>query len=185
MGEVLNTARPPEYYADIKTFGKCGETDFETNAIPSFMKQGATVFDVRDIIIYQLNDIDYVVDKEGGMELPPFDDIVYSKRYIKIEVKVDTRALTSGNLVYEVVSHGSSGWCVTTKCDWVYIVLTRLNTTEIVKRGWVNMKKWHEFCANRKTPKEMNYIKGEGGIVDMKCRMSDLIREGVMNWIEM
>ena len=92
---------------------------------------------------------------------------------MKIEVKLDSRATYTQNIPYEMVSHNSSGWCVVTKCDFVYMVLTEKDSSNIVRRLWINMKKWHKFCADRSNKKEINIIKNEN-IVDLLCKISDL-----------
>ena len=181
MALVEETARKPNYEKDIE-YGKVAEEDFEEIS-KKFEDKGYTVFDVRKEKIYQNNDIDYVIDKEGKDLLPSFESVMCDKRYQKIEVKLDGRGFETGNFPYEVISHSSSGWCITTKCDYVYFVLTESNTDNILKRGWIDMEKWHEYCANRKMRKKLSYIKSEKGIVDLLCNMEDMEKKGVLKWI--
>lgn len=177
------TSRQPSYFSDIE-YGKIAEMDFESIFIPSCRTEGYTVHDVRLIKEYQHADTDYVVDKVGGLSAPTLDEAVSNRsRYALIEVKLDSRALSTGNLPYEVVSHGSSGWCLTTKADHVWFVLTPMDGTVISRRAWVDMNMWHRYCADRSQPKRINYIQSENGIVDLLCPMTDLERYGVLKWI--
>ena len=96
-----------------------------------------------------MRDVDFIVRRINS------DD-----RWYCVEVKVDTRALDTGNLAYEVISHGCNGWSVITQADDVFIVLAKeigvyLNP---IKALWVDMNKWKEYCSNRNTPKKMNII---------------------------
>ena len=181
MSKVQETTRKPNYPVDLK-YGKIGEKDFE-NHFEKCNKNGYSIFDVREFKEYQKIDIDYVIDIKGEKQLPPVEDVLKEDRYIKIEVKLDSRANDTGNIPYEMISHSSSGWCVTTKSDYVYIVLVEKDGVNIIKRGWINMKRWHEFCANRNCNKKISYIVSENGIVDLLCKMSDLENNGVLKWI--
>lgn len=178
MGILRETSRTPNYYGDIE-FGKCAETDFENYMSSNYNYK---IFDVRLVREYQNSDIDYVITKKDIIALPSFDEVIKNIEYIKIEVKLDSRGLNTGNFPYEVVSHGSSGWCVTTKSDLVYLVLTRRDTQAIERRAWIYMNKWHEYCADRNVSKRSNYIQNEN-IFDLLCNMDDMVARGVMRWI--
>jgi len=160
MNITQETSRKPNYFKDIE-YGKIGEIDFENNIVGKINKRGYSLFDVRDERNYQNCDIDYVIDKNGKDKLPPIETVLEDKIYVKIEVKLDSRAISTSNIPYELVSHSSSGWCVTTKCDYVYMVLTEKDNSKILKRLWIDMKKWHEFCANRKKGKKLSIIEDE------------------------
>lgn len=181
MGIVQKVTRTPDYYKDIE-YGKIGENDFEKNICKKIKDKGYSVFDVREEKKYQECDIDYIIDKKGGDLIPPFNEVITNERYQKIEVKLDSRGINTGNFPYELVSHSNSGWCVTTKCDYVYLVLTEKDGSEIKKRAWIDMNKWHEYCANRKNKKKLSFIKSENGIVDLLCNMDDMNNKGVLTW---
>lgn len=88
---TIETSRKPDYYSDIDTYGKFGEE--------LFLKEYSHLFirDVRSDPDHQKTDVDFLVNGRH-----------------RVEVKVDTVALKSGNIAYEMVSHGSSGWSVIT-----------------------------------------------------------------------
>ena len=113
--------------------------------------------------------------------MPPIDEVISGKNFEKIEVKVDTRALETGNLPYEFISHGSSGWSVITKADYVYMVLCDESDGKIIAKSimWIDMTKWHEFVKNRKIKKRINHIWNES-IVDLLCRIDDMKDSGVI-----
>lgn len=167
MGEVEQTRRSPDYYKDIE-YGKVAEADFETVYTPVIKKRGYSVSDVRMLKEYQNMDVDYVVKKDD--------------KEIKIEVKLDSVALETGNIPYEVVSHGSLGWCSVTECDFCYYCFTDRDGTDIRKRAWIDMKKWREFCADRKGYKKLSVIKNES-IVDLLCKINDLEKNSILTWI--
>lgn len=180
MNIVTETSRKPAYYKDIN-YGKLAENDFL-----DFIKKHSNYkcFDVRGIKEYQHNDIDFVlVAQDQITELPDIDVVLNDKMYKKIEVKLDSRGITTGNFPYEVISHSSSGWCMTTKSDLVYLVLVDRDDNVIRRRAWVSMKKWHKFCADRSMMKRVSYIKSED-IVDLLCSMDDMEKNGVLKWIE-
>lgn len=179
MWTVEKTSRKPNYRKDIE-YGKVAEDDFL-----SFIRQKEDLlcFDVRGIREYQNNDIDFILTRNNINSLPSFEVVLKQESFFKVEVKLDSRALETGNLPYEVVSHSSSGWCITTKADFLYIVLTEKDKKLIKKRAWIDMTKWHEWCANRSKKKKISHIKSENGIVDLLCRIDDLEKDGVLKWI--
>lgn len=161
---TIKTSRDPDYFGDIEKYGKFGE-----NLFLRMYNGKLEIDDVRNNISYQRRDIDFIVRKINS------DD-----RWYCVEVKVDTRALDTGNLAYEIVSHGALGWSSVTKADYLFIVLAKESdalTSE--KCLWIDMEKWNEYCANRKTPKKLNIIQSEN-IVDLLCKISDLERYGVV-----
>jgi hypothetical protein len=109
------------------------------------------------------------------------ENSIDKERVEKIEVKVDTRALETGNLPYEFISHGSSGWSVITKADYVYMILCDESEGKIIAKSilWIDMAKWHEFVKNRKIKKRINHIWNES-IVDLLCRIDDMKDSGVI-----
>ena len=163
-------------------YGKVAEADFETVIVPKVMDKGYNVFDVRDFPEYQKKDVDYVIDTEGAESLPSIKEVISNRRYIKIEVKLDSRGLETGNFPYELESHSNAGWCVVTKCDYIYLALTERDKDTILKRCWINKEKWDDYCANRSIKKRTSRIEDES-ITDLLCNMSDMERSGVLEWI--
>lgn len=181
MAIIDETERKPNYYNDIHTFGKFAEQDF----IDNFNKknnQNAKLFDVRTIKVYQHYDIDFIIDKYGNKTLPVLNNVLNNDRFQKIEVKYNSRALDTGYLAYESISHSSLGWGETTKCDLMYMVFCEKNTFNVKKRAWIHMKKWKEYLADRKNIKKINYIVNES-IVDLLCNIVDLEKKGVLTYI--
>ena len=161
---TIKTSRDPDYFKDIDKYGKFGE-----NLFLDMYKGKLEIDDVRDNISYQRRDVDFIVKKAG------IDD-----RWYCVEVKVDTRALDTGNLAYEIVSHGGLGWSAITKADYLFVVLATEDDALTAKQClWIDMNRWNEYCANRKTPKRLNIIQSEN-IVDLLCKIRDLKRSGVI-----
>lgn len=182
MATVEKTIRPPSYMKDISIYGSGGEKLFLSLEASKFDRKGYKVFDVTEDIGYQYVDVDFVISKNSSIDvLPSIDKVLASKEFEKIEVKVDTRALETGNLPYEFISHGSSGWSVITEADYVYMILCDETDGKIVAKNamWIDMSKWHEFVKNRRINKKINFIKNES-IVDLLCRISDMRDNGVI-----
>ena len=53
MGVLEKTERKPNYFKDIKTFGKCAEDDFIKRFYDNPSNKDKTLFDVRNIKEYQ------------------------------------------------------------------------------------------------------------------------------------
>lgn len=158
------TSREPNYFGDIDKYGKFGEDLFL-----SMYKDQLEIDDVRSNISYQRRDVDFIVRRINS------DD-----RWYCVEVKADTRALDTGNLAYEVISHGCNGWSVITQADYVFMVLAKDDGyLQPIKALWIDMNKWKEYCSNRNTPKRMNIIQSES-IVDLLCKIDDLKKYGVI-----
>lgn len=181
MNEVEQTKRRPNFRKDID-YGKIAEIDFMDNIAPLFKEKGYTIFDVSSVREYQLVDIDYIIDTKGYPRLLEFDTVMNDNGYKKVEVKLDSIALETWNLPYEVVSHTNLGWSIITRCDVCYICLSERDTGYIVKRAWIDMPKWTAFCKDTKKKKKVSYIKDEN-IVDLLCRIQDLENEGILKWI--
>lgn len=181
MAIITETDRKPNYYHDIKYYGKFAENDFLEMFHKKKLKQ--TIFDVRKKREYQEVDIDFIIDKNGEESFnESFQTILSSDRYQKIEVKYNSRALDTGWVAYESISHNSLGWGETTKCDLIYMVFTEKDSFKILKRAWLFMNKWKNFLANRKNRKKINYIVKEG-VVDLLCNINDLEKEKVIKFI--
>lgn len=153
------TKRPPDYFGDIKKYGHFGE-DLFLEKFSSSMN----IVDVRENKSYQRDDIDFLVAREN-------------RKYLSVDVKVDTVALKTGNLAFEVVSHSSSGWAMVTKADYIFIVLAdETNWVLTPKVGyWLDMQAWRGYCADRANKKTINTVVSEG-IVDLLCPIT-LLKE--------
>lgn len=184
MAVLEKTSRKPNFKKDLND-GKISEKDFIEWFTSKPQNVGKKIFDVSDIKEYQLIDIDFVIDNEYGDSLPELDIVLSErKRYKKIEVKSDGRALDTGNLPFEIISHGNFGWSIITKCDYVYCTFVERNTTNIIKRCMIDMKKWKEFVilnANRNNLK-INQIKDEN-ITDFLCKVEDMIECGILFFV--
>lgn len=184
---VDKTNRPPDFRSDIDRYGTWGEALFESHYRPQFEKKNYVLFNVTKNQKYQVNDIDFIVakylaedpetpDHQSNLILGDVDN------YERIEVKVDTRTIDTGNIPYEMVSHSQLGWCMVTKCDKVFFIIAKENGEELtpIKGLWLDMKKWREFIADKTTKKKCNYIRSENGIFDLLCKVEDLQTYGVV-----
>lgn len=175
------TKRSPNFSKDAKYGEIVGENDFKKMFEKNWRKLGYNIFNVTKIDEYQKCSIDFIVDKLGGDKLPPINIVLKNKkRYRKVEAKTDGVAIKSGNLPYEVISHAKPGWCIKTKCDYVYFTLTERDSENIVKRVWLDMKGWRDFVNSGKYEMESNFINSEKGIADLLCKISDLEKAGVI-----
>lgn len=182
MGTLKETSRKPSYMKDIERYGSNGEKLFLDLEGDKFKEKNYVVFDVTKDKDYQFNDIDFVISKNPNVnELPSVDSVLSDKDFEKVEIKVDTRALRTGNLPYEFISHGSSGWSVITKSNYVYMILCSEEGDNVVARRilWIDMAKWSDLAKNRRIPKKINYIENES-IVDLLCKISDMRDNGVI-----
>lgn len=143
---------------DMEKYGKLGEKVFLDNY------SNLDVEDVREQRFYQDMDVDFVVH--------------YKNRDIMIEVKTDTMAYKTGNLVYEVVAHNSCGWGMITKADYIYEVLIDDNM-QVVKTIMLDLNKWKLFIRDRKAPKRINW-KQNSDTVNLLCSIDDLRNFGAI-----
>lgn len=176
MGVVDSTNRMPSYMNDIEKYGTGGESLFLSIENEKITNKGYKVFDVTKDIDYQYADVDFVISMDGNIDsLPDFETVLNGKSFIKVEVKVDTRAIDTGNLPYECISHKSLGWSVITKSDFVYMILCDEHDGELIAKSvmWIDMNKWHDFVKNRRIEKKVNYIRNEA-IVDLLCKINDM-----------
>jgi hypothetical protein len=161
---------------DIEKYGSGGENVFISLEGKSAEDKGYRIFDVTKEVEYQYTDIDFIICKDKTIEkLPSIDEVLSNDVFEKVEVKVDTRALETGNLPYEFISHGSSGWSVITKAKYIYMILCDESGNNVTAKTtmWIDMHKWHRFVQDRRIAKRINFIKDES-IVDLLCRISDM-----------
>ena len=144
--------RMPDFNTDMEKYGKLGEE--------IFLKEYSNldIKDVRDNSWYQNKDIDFVVN--------------HKDRQIKVEVKTDTMAYRTGNLIYEVIAHNSCGWGMITKADYIYEVLID-DCMQVVKTIMLDLKKWKQFIRDRKAPKRINW-KRDSDTVNLLCNIDEL-----------
>lgn len=152
------TSREPNFVNDMEKYGKLGEKVFLDKY------SHLDIEDVRDSRFYQDMDVDFVVH--------------YKNRDIMIEVKTDTMAYSTGNLIYEVVAHNSCGWGMITKADYIYEVLID-DCMQVVKTIMLDLKKWKQFIRDRKAPKRINW-KQDSDTVNLLCKIDDLRDYGVI-----
>ena len=145
--------RNPNFKIDDEVYGKFGEKDFEEY----MLSLNYCFLNVSDNEMYQLADIDYLASKL--LDLPCYGldginnhELIYSreanKRNIyKFEVKTDTRAHITRNVVYEIISHDTAGCLGESKADYVYYVFVDDTSGEIVKKeAWsINLPKWRKY----------------------------------------
>lgn len=196
---VDKTARKPNFKADIDTYGTWGESLFISTYLTSFEGKKYGVYNVSKDPFFQVRDIDFIIakkplyddgydgldnDKQYPDEFP--EDLkevcLHHPDFEKVEVKVDTRTIDTGNIPYEMISHAQLGWSVVTCCDKVFFIIARENGDGLtpVKGLWLDMVKWREFIADRNTRKISNLIRSEQGIADLLCKVDDLKEYGVV-----
>lgn len=167
---------------DIFIYGEGGENLFLKLESDKIIEKKYKLFDVRKDKGYQFKDIDFIISKNENLdELPDIEDVLTNENFIAVEVKTDMVALFSNNLPYEFISHGSSGWSVITKANYIYMILCRECDDNVIaeKILWIDMHKWTKFVQNRRINKKINYIKNEC-IVDLLCNIQDMRNNGVI-----
>lgn len=186
---VEKTKRPPNFESDVERYGTWGEALFRDTYTKSFNKKGYRLYDVTKDPHFQFRDIDFIVAKSsfqpdyyGGFDNGMNDEIMASPDFEKVEVKVDTCTIDTGNAPYEMVSHSQLGWCLRTKCDKVFFIIAKEEGENLtpLKGLWLDMNKWHDFIADKDTIKRPNYISSEDGIFDLLCKVDDLRSYGVV-----
>lgn len=196
---VDKTNRPPDFESDVEKYGAWGEDLFADTYASTFEKRGYALYNVTKSPFFQERDIDFVVAKsplysddydglDNGKKFPDELDesmnetVMSSCEFEKIEVKVDTRTIDTGNIPYEMISHAQLGWCLRTQCDKVYFIVAKEEGDNLtpVRALWLDMAKWREFIADKKTSKISNLIRGERGIADLLCKETALEKYGVI-----
>lgn len=187
MAMINKTKRNPNYYKDIKTFGKCGEDDFLLYYKNRLLKEEYQLYDVRKLTEYQYVDIDFIITKENKQDLPPIESVLKDKTYIKIEVKYNTKAMKTGYIAYELSSQGSTGWAINTQCDFIYQVFGEEDSLNIINRAWIDMNKWHDYVKSRdRMDTKDNYCfnkENNDRFFDLLCNMKDMENKGIIKFI--
>jgi hypothetical protein len=182
MGIVEHTGRPPLFEADVKKYGSGGENLFISIESDKILRKGYKIFNVTNDSEYQRVDVDFVVAKDNNIDsLPSIEKVLSDNMFNKVEVKVDTRALDTGNLPYECVSHGKPGWSFITKADYIYMILCEegVNRLTAKKAMWIDMNEWNNFIKKHGSEHRVNYIQNEV-IVDLLCKIENMENNGVI-----
>lgn len=178
---------PPDFTED-KRRGRVGEQFTLNSILKKYSENGYDVYDVREVPFWEEIDIDFVVTKKGNVLTNDWE-CVRSDKFLKIEVKVDGKAIESGNLAYEIISHGKFGWALKTHADRVFMFITDKVISKNDKGEdslhayeWyiIDMKKWKayaDYVSN--SPFGPNWIRDEI-IVDILHRISDLKKENII-----
>ena len=186
MATHQQTIRKPNFKNDIKKYGEFAENDFIELFNKNQLNQNKKLFDVRQIKEYQLLDIDFVIVNQKQSELPDIDIVLNDKnKYQTIEVKYNGRALDTGWIAFEYVSHGKPGWGLISKCDLMYTVFGKEvnNQLYIEKRAWIYFDKWKEYINNKNHKKVPNYINNEN-VFDVLTNLQDMIDKKIIKEIK-
>lgn len=150
MENIINT-REPNFDNDAEKYGKFGEGDFKEY----YKSLGFIVEDVSLTLEFQLSDIDFLISKKP-IPMYRYREIINARNtsnreVFKAEVKTDTMAYKTRNIVYEIIAHDSAGCLAASKADFVYYVFVEEVGTELVKReAWsVNLYKWRQYLREK------------------------------------
>ena len=147
---VPQTIRKPNFHADVKTYGKIGERFFQDSISSGLAGKGKVIHDVSDNPFWQQYDVDFVISDEG-VSLNSVDSELFDENLIRLEVKVDTVAPRTGNLAYEVISHGKFGWSINTVADKVIMLICNDGIVDgkiyAYEGHIIDMKKWKAFAS--------------------------------------
>lgn len=142
-----------DFSYDNDVYGKFGEKDFKEYCA----QRGHIIKDVSDDFVYQVCDIDFLLRMDG------IDNFDADKRRLimsagskgydgiyKVEVKCDTRAHKTRNVLYEVIAHDFAGCLGASKADYIYYVFVDDSGETIEKKEvwFINLTKWREYLRN-------------------------------------
>lgn len=177
----FETTRKPNFHNDIKRYGKFGERMFTKVFAPYAKKRRMDLIDVSETPEFQDVDIDFLISpKILDLENIDLPRILRDKDIRKYEVKVDTRASTTGNIPFEIISHNRfRGWSHLTKADYIVFFLSDMDCTSISSMIVVDMPKWREMVESKKVHYKINHIYNEG-IVDLLVPISEMRKELVI-----
>jgi hypothetical protein len=187
MVELDNFSVSNNFRTDVKGKGKFAENDFINYFNNNPQNRHKKLFDVRENKDYQDNDIDFVIDNEGGNELPDVDTVFSNKkRFIKVEVKYSGPAYKTRRYAFEMISHSNFGWGYKTKCDYIYTTLIRdykKDPYDIAARGIIDFKKWEKFISDRNNRREIYVNKDENIIVNIMTYLDDMEKNGIISYV--
>ena len=158
-----------------------------------------SIFDVSDVRLFQLMDIDFVLGKtpqaadlvrnflNGGAQLSEdLDSILKSDDIMTIEVKTDTRTCglhPTGNVVFEVVSHRSPGTYATRAHHVFYLCAKETGegtgVFDISNVYIINMWKLREWHFKNHASCNRTFAYDEN--IDFRLPVNRLVSDGVAN----
>lgn len=175
------------FKTDVKGKGKFAENDFIEYFNSKDKNKDKTLLDVRELPEYQKIDVDFIIDNDNGSDIPSVKEAIFNgERYLKIEVKFNSPALRTGKIAFEVVSHSSRGWGMTSQCDYFYVVFgdeIGKNKYDIKKRALISLNRWKDFIDDKQNRRELYYNKDENGIVNIMTYLDDMERKNVLKYL--
>lgn len=175
------------FKTDVKGKGKFAENDFIEYFNLKDKNKDKTLLDVRELPEYQKIDVDFIIDNEGGTNIPSVKETLFNEeRYLKIEVKFNSPALRTGKIAFEVVSHSSRGWGMTSQCDYFYVVFgdeIGKDKYDIKKRALISLNRWKDFIDDKQNRRELYYNKDENGIVNIMTYLDDMEKKNVLKYL--
>jgi len=179
---VYETSRKPNFYKDIETYGKIGERFFYNSVAPSAESRGWKICDVSGRPFWQKIDVDFVISKDGKEVKDSFDTVT-DPSFTPVEIKIDTRAANTGNLPFEVISHGNYGWSLNTHASRVYVILCRDGIQDgkiyAYKYLLIDMHMWKSAAAYSSNIFKLNRIANEE-IYDFLFKIDDMKKMGII-----
>ena len=157
----------------------------------------AFIFDVSDVRLFQLMDIDFILGKtsqaadfvrnflNGDAQLSEdLDTILKSDDIMTIEVKTDTRTCglhPTGNIVFEVVSHRSPG-TYNTRAHYVFYICSKetdentgvFDISNVYIIDMWKLREWH-FKNHASCHRTFTYDEN----IDLRFRVDRLVSDGV------
>ena len=187
MVELENFSVSNNFKTDVTGKGKFAENDFINYFNSNTSNRNKRLFDVRDNFEYQNLDIDFVIDNEGGNELPDIDTVFSNKkRYIKVEVKYSGPAYKTRKYAFEMISHSNFGWGYKTKCDYIYTTLIRdykKDPYDIAVRGIIDFKKWENFISDKENRREIYVNRDENVIINIMTYLEDMEKHKIISYV--
>lgn len=128
------------------------------------------LLDVSDLDEFREKDIDFI------LFLP-------NHQYYKLEVKTDTKSLTTNNIIYEISSGTNKGCFDKTQADYILYYLTS-PAMEIIKCLVINVKRLRAYKDLTKGKWDMTYKCGDNlGTQGIKMNIPALELSGVIQKI--
>lgn len=183
------------FSVDCNGKGKCAENDFIQYFHSNPKNQNKTLFDVRMNKEYQIIDVDFVIDNEGGEILCDINEVLMNpKRYLKIEVKYSGAALKKNKplhrakMAFEMISHSYFGWGMICQCDYMYMTLgygekQNDGSYDIIKRCIIDFKKWKEAIRSKNIETDVYFNQDEGKIVNIMTYLDEMEKKGILMYI--
>lgn len=175
--------------------GKFGENFCLSYLVSKYPK--TSIFDVSDVRLFQLMDIDFVLGKtpqaadfvrnflNGGASLQEdLDTILKSDEIMTIEVKTDTRTCglhPTGNVVFEVINHRSPG-TYATRAHYIFYICSKetgensgvFDVSKVYIIDMFKLREWH-----RKNHASCNKTYAYDEAIDFRLPANRLVLDGV------